>query len=330
MSSPSLDQPIQMLPPYKVLSRVSILSETLDYNHKMMNIPAIWRTTKGAVNGEGVPGVILDSGVPNHVDLRPDGGKSFIPGYKEDKNGHGCVAPDTLVHTNFCGIEQIETLYERVEAPLVSWESPNGEKSPAKDVRGMGLKTLSFDVEKGKTAIGDIEFLHKTPVAGDVILLNIEGGGQMKLTPWHPVPVQRRNSHGTRYYEKVRADRLVVGDNLIAPSTTEWVSDRVFSFKGVLKWGCTNCEHTCVQKRPHSKNSERRCSQCGKRNALKSFVPSYDVTEDLAYLMGLIFTDGSITKTSKSSNPISIVIPCMLFRLLSRTYEPSPMKAPTT
>jgi len=79
-----------MIPPFRVVSRVQILSETKDYNHEMMNVPAMWRDTKGALaDGTGVPVVILDTGVPNHVDLSPTGGKSFIPGYEEDQNGHG-------------------------------------------------------------------------------------------------------------------------------------------------------------------------------------------------------------------------------------------------
>jgi subtilisin family serine protease len=80
-----LTDKIPMIPRYRVLSRVSILAETLDFNHEMMNVPAMWKSTKGA----GVKVVVLDTGVPNHMDLQVQGGKSFIPGYEEDKNGHG-------------------------------------------------------------------------------------------------------------------------------------------------------------------------------------------------------------------------------------------------
>jgi len=75
-----------MIPPYRVISRVQILAETKDYNHTMMNVPAMWKETKGG----GIKVVVLDTGVPNHVDLKPDEkSKSFIDGYKEDLNGHG-------------------------------------------------------------------------------------------------------------------------------------------------------------------------------------------------------------------------------------------------
>lgn len=78
------DQNMPMLPPYRVMSTVSIMAEAQDYNHKMLNIPAMWRRTKGAP----VPVVILDTGLPNHFDLHAAGAASFIPGYLNDKNGH--------------------------------------------------------------------------------------------------------------------------------------------------------------------------------------------------------------------------------------------------
>ncbi len=63
---------------------VGILSEKRDYNHELMNIPYMWRETMGA----GVKTVILDTGIPIHIDLPKTDGKSFIPGYSIDKNGH--------------------------------------------------------------------------------------------------------------------------------------------------------------------------------------------------------------------------------------------------
>lgn len=76
---------IPMIPPYVPDVRVSILAETEDYNHKLMNIPHMWKSTRGA----GVKVVVLDTGLPKHVDLAPSGGKSFTgDGYLFDENGH--------------------------------------------------------------------------------------------------------------------------------------------------------------------------------------------------------------------------------------------------
>lgn len=283
-------QPFRMIPPYRVISRVQILSEIQDYNVQLMNVPSMWKETQG----EGVKVVILDTGLPKHVDIAPKGGKSFIDGYLEDKEGHGCVSPDTLVHTNFCGVETIERLYGKVDVPEQEMMFPNGDKSVIKDVRGMGLKTLSFDVEHGKTCIAKISHLHRTLVSGQVVKLTLEGGVCFDLTPWHPVPTAVRNPHGSLEYVKVRADMLKPGDKMIIASCDEWLSNEVFSFAGAKKWRCNACLHSHVEKQEHKVNSEHRCSHCGKRNSLISFIPSYVVTEKLAYLMGLIFTDGSL------------------------------------
>jgi len=78
-------QPVRMIPPYRVISRVQILSETQDYNIQLMNVPSMWKQTMG----EGVRVAVLDTGLPKHVDLAPKGGKSFIEGYLEDQQGHG-------------------------------------------------------------------------------------------------------------------------------------------------------------------------------------------------------------------------------------------------
>ena len=78
------DKKITMLPPYLVKSRVTIMAEVQDFNHKLMNIPCMWKNTRGA----GVKVVVLDTGIPTHPDLKPAFGKSFIDGYLHDKNGH--------------------------------------------------------------------------------------------------------------------------------------------------------------------------------------------------------------------------------------------------
>jgi len=75
---------IPMIPPHKVISMVRILAEKLDYNHALMNVPHMWQDTKGA----GVKLAVLDTGLPNHVDIKPCGSFSAIPHYLDDENGH--------------------------------------------------------------------------------------------------------------------------------------------------------------------------------------------------------------------------------------------------
>lgn len=78
------NQPIQLLPSFRVKFVVHTLSEVLSANHRLMGVEQMWKKTKGA----GVKVAVLDTGVPSHKDLRVAGGKSFIRGYYEDLNGH--------------------------------------------------------------------------------------------------------------------------------------------------------------------------------------------------------------------------------------------------
>jgi subtilisin family serine protease len=96
---------IPMIPPYVVRARVQILAEKHDYNHKLMNIPAMWRSTKG----DGIKVAILDTGLPNHVDLLPSGSWTAYPGYIEDRNGHAthCAGILAAIANNGMGVAGI-------------------------------------------------------------------------------------------------------------------------------------------------------------------------------------------------------------------------------
>jgi subtilisin family serine protease len=75
----------KMIPDFRVTRRVQILAERLDYNHKLMNVPHMWQETRG----DGVKVAVLDTGLPQHMDLAPiKPHKSCIDGYLVDKNGH--------------------------------------------------------------------------------------------------------------------------------------------------------------------------------------------------------------------------------------------------
>lgn len=64
---------IPMLEPYTVRKTVSALSETEDYNHRMLNVPEMWKRSKGA----GVRVAVLDTGCPQHIDLKIAGFRDF-------------------------------------------------------------------------------------------------------------------------------------------------------------------------------------------------------------------------------------------------------------
>jgi len=64
---------IPMLEPYTVKQTAAALSESVDYNHRMLNIPEMWKRNKG----EGVRVAVLDTGCPQHIDLKVKAWKDF-------------------------------------------------------------------------------------------------------------------------------------------------------------------------------------------------------------------------------------------------------------
>lgn len=97
---PSDDQPIQIIKPLKVKYVFHTLSEALSANHKLMGVEKMWKKTKGA----GVKVAVLDTGVPDHVDIRVVGAKSFVRGYYTDLNGHATHCAGIVCATEGNGI----------------------------------------------------------------------------------------------------------------------------------------------------------------------------------------------------------------------------------
>lgn len=80
------DTKVPMLEPYTVKQTAAALSETEDYNHRMLGIPEMWRKSSGA----GVKVAILDTGCPQHIDLKISGCRDFSGSADPyDHNGHG-------------------------------------------------------------------------------------------------------------------------------------------------------------------------------------------------------------------------------------------------
>lgn len=95
--------------PYEVDMFVNMLSakmaEKLGLNHDMMNVPAMWAQTKG----NGIKVAVLDTGRPEHPDIKVVGSKSFVPKEKCDKNGHSthCSGIINAIAQNGIGIAGI-------------------------------------------------------------------------------------------------------------------------------------------------------------------------------------------------------------------------------
>jgi len=80
------------IPPTKPEFFVQVLSEVEDYNLKLMNIPEMWKRTKG----KGVRVAVLDTGTPTHDDVPVKGKFSAVPNYLYDENGHGTAVASMI------------------------------------------------------------------------------------------------------------------------------------------------------------------------------------------------------------------------------------------
>jgi len=86
------DKLIPCIPKYKPQGFVRMLSEVEDYNLKMMNIPMMWKTTKG----KGIRVAVLDTGTPTHDDVPVKDKYSCVPNYMFDENGHGTASASVI------------------------------------------------------------------------------------------------------------------------------------------------------------------------------------------------------------------------------------------
>lgn len=276
------------LPPHEHIFVISALSQKQGWGITQCNIPKTWTVT----DGEGETVMVIDTGWSNHIDLGDNlvKGISTVGGKIDDAEGHGCISPDTYIHTNFCGIEKIETLYNRIPIPEQFDEKT---KSHIKDIRSMGLKTYSLNNITGKTEIDNIQFLHKTPINNKIININLTGNIKYKLTPWHPVYTYNPKQHNKFDIIKKRADELQVNDKMIF-AKGEFAGHLVndyFRIQGLKYRRCINCgyKHEFKQER----KNRWQCKKCNTGKYVDE-INSYLVTEDLAYLCGLILTDGHL------------------------------------
>lgn len=156
-----MSERIPMIPPFRVISRVQILAEIQDYNHEMMNVPAMWKHTRGV----GIRVAILDTGMPKHLDLMPAGGKSFIPGYEFDANGHSshCGGIVAGIANNELGISGIAPDCEDYYGAVLDAQG-SGEISQivagirwAVDEIGANIISMSLGIPSGYPIFKELE-----------------------------------------------------------------------------------------------------------------------------------------------------------------------------
>ena len=130
------------------------------------------------------------------------------------QSGGGCVAGEALVHTTFCGLEEIATLYDRVRRSGVTEVS--GERYRVMDVRSLGIRTLSLDPAGGGFAPRPVSHLWRWDVpAQDQVTVFCADGTRVTTSNWHPFMV-----FAGREVEERRADHLKPGDILLQPNVS--------------------------------------------------------------------------------------------------------------
>lgn len=317
--------------PYERTDVISLqeAKQQMGWNITAFDLPKAWTETMG----EGVKVAVIDSGCDlDHPDLAPnlEAGRNILnpTAPPQDDCGHGCVAPGTLVHTNYCGIEDIEVLYDRVPMPCI-FDPSSG--SWIKDVRSLGIKTYSADKETGISQVSEIEFMHKTPINGEVLSVELEGGVSLKLTKWHPVYLSETTPGGRVRIVRKRADELIVGEKFFRPNGPECGSlindmQRIY---GGNYFECSICNHIANHLRLSSKDST--CKKCRTKGGWTSRRKAYFLNEDLAYVVGIVLTDGYVASGKRCRVEVSSCTPEILQRTqdcLSRIGFVSRIEAP--
>ena len=125
------------------------------------------------------------------------------------QSGGGCVAGDAHVHTTFCGVETIQTLYDRVRALDVP-EEVHADHA-IMDVGHLGIETLAFDAGTGRFALRAVTHLWRWDVpAKDQYTVRCRDGSEVTTSAWHPFMVFTDEGVVER-----RADALRRGDILM-------------------------------------------------------------------------------------------------------------------
>lgn len=305
------------LPLFTVKQVCATLTQTVDWGLMNLKIPNTWSITKG----KGIVVLIIDTGCPvtksnGEIIVHPDlqgcidvsKCKSFIltEGI-EDLQGHGCVSPDTFIHTSYGGIEQIESLYDRIQRPEYIELDEDGNEIFIKNIEDLKIKTHTVD-EHGNNNINYITKLHKNVISGKIINVLLDGKISYKLTPWHNVCIIRNGK-----YEKIRADQLKLDDGFIRPLIAKDFTKDYIITESAEYYECLNCGKQVTHISPRNQKYIQ-CKNCNKNKWKHGYFKEI-VNEDFAYLIGVIITDGHLNLHKKycveiSSNTKEIIEKC--------------------
>ncbi len=274
------------------------------WNITAFNLPKAWEYSQG----EGVVIAVLDTGCDlNHPDLIDN----LLPGYNfvtpgkdpVDGNGHGCISPETLVHTS-SGIESIETLYNKLDCPEVEVNHTTDGCYSVKNVSDLKIKTYSLDPKNIKTVVSDVESIQKLRVKEEIVRIELEGNIEFNLTPWHPVYLLRNKRHDVYEVIRKRADEVCLNDRFMFPEQSIDMGETQYTPICEI-FTCTNCGH---EPKYWIGDVPTKCKKCRKSEWHFS-IKEVEITPDLGWLCGIVITDGYVHKGANR------------FEVSSNTYE---------
>ena len=297
--------------------KVEILAQEVPWGIERVKAISAHSITKGT----GIKVAILDTGIDmNHEDLKDNykGGYNVIsPGSPPiDGHGHGCISPSDMVYTSLCGLQAIENLYEM--APGIEHYFQDG--SIVKDTSRYSIFTIGFS--NGETKKSRILAIHRLPYRGKTYRVKTYDS-EIVLTPWHPVYVQTSSRGKERTIIKKRADELKKGDLFVASRKGQDLVDEYIVLPLRHRWICVYCGYIARY------GKSCRCHLCHKSWwHIGPTVENVSLDEDLAYLVGLVISDGHLMKSSKSIEFINKnkKIICEFERLFQKTFNRYPKR----
>jgi len=260
---------------------------------------------KGYFGSRDVYVGIADSGVDGeHADIKDNlkAFKDFVDPSNTtptDPCGHGCISPEDLIYNSKYGLQNIESFFNSVDGINIP-----DEKSEIKDISFLDIKTISYDIDKKQTTINKILAVHKLFYEGPVYKVKTSIS-ELILTPWHPLYILKNKDK--KEIIKQRADNIELGDYVLLSSSND--KDLIEkNIKIILKsrYICKYCG------RESRDGKSPQCEGCNKYKWYDNITYEYiELDEKLAFLCGLIFSNGHISKNKQCirffSNDIKLI-----------------------
>lgn len=261
-------------------------------------VPFMWHRTADLLNllkargitGKGLKIGVVDTGYDvNHPYLpKPTAVRNFTnsggSGSVTDRQGHGCIAPTDLIYTSNCGLQEIQTFFDRMSG--VAYFTEDG--ATIKDISRYNIKTFSLDKD-GNTVPSKITHVHKLRHNGKVFKVKTSVG-ELTLTPWHPVYILKSSTGKHRRIIKVRADELKINDKILLASESSDIAE-IAKIPYKYRYICSHCNYEARE------GDRLQCKSCNKTKWHSGlYNEMLELNDDLAYFIGLILSDGHLRK----------------------------------